>query len=104
MKPEDFKVGVLFRDNRGGYYKVSRFNEAMHSVIIEDMNGNHAGQFRVDGRFACNCSIVLVDKPKMSFEDFYKENPYKLTRSFTEEDWKCDMRERWLEEYDDITQ
>lgn len=38
---------------------------------------------------------------KKSFEEFLTENPYKPTRSFSEDDWKISMFEWWLDSEDD---
>jgi hypothetical protein len=35
------------------------------------------------------------EPPQETFEDYLKGNIYKETRSFTEEDWKADMWEKW---------
>ena len=42
--------------------------------------------------------ITHSTQPLESFEDFYKRNPYKLTSSFTEDDWYSSMYEHWKEQ------
>jgi hypothetical protein len=35
------------------------------------------------------------EEPKLTFDDYLKQNPYQNTRSFTKEDWEADVWEKW---------
>jgi hypothetical protein len=40
----------------------------------------------------CDCG---PKEPKLTFDDYLKQNPYIITSSFTKEDWEADIWEKW---------